>query len=415
VSFLNRPFPAPRSLRLMFATGFLPARVQRSHGSGNRPDAIDRVGGNSSRCRRNGSTFVLTAPSYGILSISLSRRRMARTAVDGSADHRGVGLATLVLLAAGAAVSCSSSISCYCVSRALDAGYEPAKTNSSEPVGRLPRRRRGLRDPLDAAVAQAAAPFSCSSASCRWAARSFAKHSIAWTPGVFARHLGYTTGNAAGMKAVFGPPSARSPRVVTGWLSDRIGVNGRCIAVCSSGQQPRRRGSWCLMSDAFRVAPVGVVASARHRHGRVLPLGTLFLPGRRFCFSISGKKQASAAASGNHRTAWAIWAPLCRSSVARGSVAFGLAKGVFVSFVRGQRLGGARGSSLYFEQTGVRGELLHEHHQRGVRIGRRRGLTIEWADGAVAIIRVWLRDLRRTATRIAAATRRHRRPSGACR
>ncbi len=47
-----------------------------------------------------------------------------------------------------------------------------------------------------------------------------------WTPVYLRDYLGYTMGNAAGMSAVFPGVGAVSV-VVTGWLRDRLGINGR--------------------------------------------------------------------------------------------------------------------------------------------------------------------------------------------
>ena len=49
-----------------------------------------------------------------------------------------------------------------------------------------------------------------------------------WTPVYLRDYLGYTVSNAAGMSAVFPAVGAVSV-VITGWLSDRLGPNGRAL------------------------------------------------------------------------------------------------------------------------------------------------------------------------------------------
>jgi len=181
---LDRPSGAT-GLYVDVCHGFLPARVH-DRMDRERLTQIDRVGG-LIKVSSNGSTFRPTAPFIGILSISYLVGDAAARQWMGLLIHRGVGWRPLFYLAAGAAVSCSSSISCYCVSRASMPAMTRRKTNPLT-CRRLRGGAGGLRDLLMPLLRSRA---FCSSASLSLGCTIIREHSIPGH-GVFARLLGAT-------------------------------------------------------------------------------------------------------------------------------------------------------------------------------------------------------------------------------
>ena len=146
-----------------------------------------------------------------------------------------------------------------------------------------------------------------------------------WTPVYLRDHLGYSMGHSAGMSAIF-PGVGAASVLLAGWLSDRLGLNGRSLLLFL-GLTGTAAALLVLMSvrsgpsGAFlAVVVIGVVAFCL--------LGPYSYLGGAFALDFGGK-QASAAASGIIDGIGYLGGVLAGDTVARLSVAFGW-EGVFV-------------------------------------------------------------------------------------
>jgi sugar phosphate permease len=147
-----------------------------------------------------------------------------------------------------------------------------------------------------------------------------------WTPVYLRDYLGYSMSNAAGMSAIFPGVGAVSV-LVTGWLSDRVGVNGRSLLLF-------------LGLFATAAALLVLMTMPSSSSGSLLPLvaigtiafcllGPYSYLGGAFALDFGGK-QAGAVSSGIIDGVGYLGAVLAGDTVARISVAFGW-KGVFVT------------------------------------------------------------------------------------
>jgi sugar phosphate permease len=163
-----------------------------------------------------------------------------------------------------------------------------------------------------------------------------------WTPVYLHDDLGYSMGNAAGMSAIFPGVGAVSV-LVTGWLSDRLGVNGRPLLMF-------------LGLGATAAALLVLVSLRSEPPGSLLPLvaigtiafcllGPCSYLGGAFALDFGGK-QASAASSGIIDGIGYLGGVLAGDSVARISVAFGW-KGVFVALAAVSALAALGAGWLY--------------------------------------------------------------------
>jgi OPA family glycerol-3-phosphate transporter-like MFS transporter len=147
-----------------------------------------------------------------------------------------------------------------------------------------------------------------------------------WTPTYLRDYLGYGMSNSAGMSAIF-PAVGAASVLVTGWLSDRLGVNGRSLLLF-------------LGLAATAVTLVALRTMHSSTSGSVLPLiaigtiafcllGPYSYLGGAFALDFGGK-QAGAVSSGIIDGVGYLGGVLAGDSVARISVAFGW-RGVFGS------------------------------------------------------------------------------------
>jgi sugar phosphate permease len=146
-----------------------------------------------------------------------------------------------------------------------------------------------------------------------------------WTPQYLHDQLGYSASHAASLSAIF-PGVGVVSVLVAGWLSDRMGLNGRSLLmfvglaataaalVVLTTVRPAATGS------AFPLLAIGVVAFCL--------LGPYSYLGGAFALDFGGK-QASAASSGIIDGIGYLGGVLAGDSVARLSVALGW-EGVFV-------------------------------------------------------------------------------------
>ncbi len=164
----------------------------------------------------------------------------------------------------------------------------------------------------------------------------------AWTPVYLHDYLGYSMSNAAGKSAIFPAVGAVSV-ILTGWLSDRIGVNGRAlillVGLCATAMALLVLMSMhsSTTSALLPLLAIGTIAFCL--------LGPYSYLGGAFALDFGGK-QASAAASGIIDGVGYLGAVVAGDSVARVSVAFGW-KGVFLSLAAVSALAAIGAGILY--------------------------------------------------------------------
>jgi OPA family glycerol-3-phosphate transporter-like MFS transporter len=164
-----------------------------------------------------------------------------------------------------------------------------------------------------------------------------------WTPVYLREYLGYSTGAAAGSSAIFPAVGAVSV-LLSGWLSDRLGANGRALILFVG---LAASAAALLALTAFRsgghhpvlaLLSIGVVAFCL--------LGPYSYLGGAFALDFGGK-QASAVTSGIIDGVGYLGAVAAGDSVARVSVKFGW-QGVFVTLAGVSVLAAVGAGRLYF-------------------------------------------------------------------
>jgi OPA family glycerol-3-phosphate transporter-like MFS transporter len=168
-----------------------------------------------------------------------------------------------------------------------------------------------------------------------------------WTPVYLRDYLGYSMSNAARMSAVF-PGVGVVSVLATGWLSDRLGVNGRSLILFTG-------------LGATAVALLVLAAMRSSHSGSLLPLlaigtiafclmGPYSYLGGAFALDFGGK-QAGAASSGIIDGVGYLGAVVAGDSIARVSVSFGW-QGAFAALALVGLLSSLAAGVLYF--LGVR-------------------------------------------------------------
>jgi sugar phosphate permease len=170
-----------------------------------------------------------------------------------------------------------------------------------------------------------------------------------WTPVYLHEHAGYSVSAAAGMSAIF-PGVGVASVLLSGWLSDRIGENGRStlmfIGFAAAGLallglthlQPSPAGS------LLAVASIGLIAFCL--------LGPYSYLGGAYALDFGGKQGASVA-SGIIDGIGYLGGVLAGDTVARIAVAFGW-KGVFMALAAVCILAAAGAGLLYVWNVNAR-------------------------------------------------------------
>jgi sugar phosphate permease len=288
----------------------------------------------------------------GILSISyLMGDAVARQAM-GLLIQRGSGWPTLFYFAAAVAgVMFLANLFLLRESRS-EAGYAEAKPNPLNLFAASESRPDSIGALLLPLLRSRAFVLVCLlSLGCTIIRETF----NLWTPEYLRAYLGYTMSNAASMSAIF-PGVGVVSVVVTGWLSDRLGVNGRALLLF-------------LGLTATTAALLVLMSMRPSTSGALLPLlaigtiafcllGPYSYLGGAFAMDFGGK-QASAASSGIIDGVGYLGAVVAGDSVARASVAFGW-EGVFIGLAAVSALAAVGGGSLYFlsARASARGEHL---------------------------------------------------------
>jgi sugar phosphate permease len=259
----------------------------------------------------------------GILSVSYLVGDAVARQFMGLMIHEGFGWRPLFYLAAGAASLMLLANLWFLRESRIDAGFAEARVNplnlfssSESPPGSY----RQLLAPL--LKSRTFLLICLLSLGCTIIRETF----NAWTPVYLHDYLGYSMSNAAGMSAVFPGVGAVSV-IVTGYLSDRIGLNGRAlillIGLCATAAAllVLMSMSSSTTSALLPLTAIGTIAFCL--------LGPYSYLGGAFALDFGGK-QASAAASGIIDGVGYLGAVVAGDSVARVSVAFGW-KGVYLS------------------------------------------------------------------------------------
>jgi OPA family glycerol-3-phosphate transporter-like MFS transporter len=259
----------------------------------------------------------------GILSISYFIGDAAARQWMGVMIARGAGWRPLFYLAASAAALMFVVNFVLLRESRLDAGYAPAKTNPQNLFAASEERPAGLRELLLPLLRSRAFVLVCLlSLGCTIIRETF----NTWTPVYLRDFLGYSNSSAAGMSAIF-PAVGVVSVLVSGWLSDRIGVHGRSLIL--------------FLGLATTAAALLALTSMHSSRSGALPplfaigtvafclLGPYSYLGGAFALDFGGK-QASAASSGIIDGVGYLGAVVAGDSVARVSVAIGW-EGVFVS------------------------------------------------------------------------------------
>lgn len=276
----------------------------------------------------------------GILSVSYLVGDAAARQWMGMLILRGVGWRPLFYLAAGVAGLMLIANWVFLRESRMEAGYREAKPNPLNLFAESETPPARLRDILLPLVRSRAFVLVCLlSLGCTIVRETF----NAWTPVYLRDYLGYSMSNAAGMSAIFPAVGAVSV-VATGWLSDRLGVNGRSLLLF-------------LGLGATAAALLVLMSMHSSSSGALLPLlaigtiafcllGPYSYLGGAFALDFGGK-QASAVSSGIIDGVGYLGAVVAGDSVARVSVAFGW-QGVFVSLSAVSALAALGAAYLYF-------------------------------------------------------------------
>jgi OPA family glycerol-3-phosphate transporter-like MFS transporter len=275
----------------------------------------------------------------GVLSISYLIGDAAARQSMGVLIQSGVGWRPLFYLAAAIAGILFAANYFFLRESRADAGFPEARANPLNLFANEATPRR-LRDFLLPLLRSRAFLLVCLlSLGCTIIRETF----NGWTPVYLHDYLGYSMSRAAGMSAVFPAVGAVSV-VATGWLSDRLGVNGRPLLLLL-GLSATAAALLVLMSMQSSVASpltpllaIGTIAFCL--------LGPYSYLGGAFALDFGGK-QASAIASGIIDGVGYLGAVVAGDSVARVSVAFGW-QGVFMSLSAVSALAAIGAGTLYY-------------------------------------------------------------------
>jgi sugar phosphate permease len=175
-----------------------------------------------------------------------------------------------------------------------------------------------------------------------------------WTPVYLRDHLGYSTSDAASLSALF-PGVGVVSVLLAGWLSDRLGLNGRSLLLFV-GLAATAAALLLLMSlhagttpSLLPLAAIGLVAFCL--------LGPYSYLGGAFALDFGGK-QASAASSGIIDGIGYLGGVLAGDGVARLAVAFGW-DGVFVTLAIVSAAAAMCAGVLYLLNTRAVTEVQH--------------------------------------------------------
>jgi OPA family glycerol-3-phosphate transporter-like MFS transporter len=287
----------------------------------------------------------------GILSVSylvgdaLARQQM------GVLIERGYGWRALFLFAGLVAAAMLLANLLWLRESRLTAGYPEATPNPLNLYAVTESRPTSLRVLLLPLLRSRAFLLVCLlSFACTIIRETF----NTWTPMYLRDHLGYSTSHAATMSALFPGVGAVSV-LLAGWLSDRLGLNGRSLLMFL-GLTATAAALLLLMSvhpgtasPLLPLVAIGLVAFCL--------LGPYSYLGGAFALDFGGK-QASATSSGIIDGIGYLGGVLAGDSVARLAVAFGW-DGVFVTLAGVSAAAALSAGALHLINTRAARQVLH--------------------------------------------------------
>ena len=275
----------------------------------------------------------------GILSVSYLVGDAVARQMMGALIHHGFGWRALFYFAAAVAAAFLVISFLFLRESRAGLGFEEARTNPLNLFAQSESRPPSVAALLRPLLLSPAFQLICLlSFGCTIVRETF----NIWTPVYLRDYLGYSAGDAAGLSAIF-PAVGVISVLIMGWLSDRLGVNGRALLMF-------------VGLTATAAALLGLMSIPSGSGGELLPLlaigaiafcllGPYSYLGGAFALDFGGK-QGSAFASGVIDGIGYLGGALAGDSVARISVAFGW-QGVFVALAAVSALAAAGAGYLY--------------------------------------------------------------------
>jgi sugar phosphate permease len=257
----------------------------------------------------------------GILSLSYLVGDAVARQLMGWLIHLEYGWRALFYFAASVAAVCLLLNALFLRESRLALGFPEARTNPMNVFGESESPPAGVWALLRPLLGSRGFQLICLlSFGCTIVRETFNY----WTPEFLRDHVGYNAGDAAGLSAIFPGVGAVSVLLI-GWLSDKLGVNGRAILMFF-GLSATAAALLALMSipagtggAMLSLLAIGLIAFCL--------LGPYSYLGGAFALDYGGK-QGSAVASGLIDGIGYIGGAFATDSVARIYVAFGW-QGVF--------------------------------------------------------------------------------------
>ena len=275
----------------------------------------------------------------GILSVSYLVGDAVARQLMGALIHQGFGWRALFYFAAAVAAALLVINFLFLRESRAGLGFEEARTNPLNVFSQSEARPASVAALLGPLFLSRGFQLICLlSFGCTIVRETF----NIWTPVYLRDYLGYNTGDAAGLSAIF-PAVGVISVLMMGWLSDRLGVNGRALLMF-------------VGLSATAAALLGLTSIPSEAGGALLPLlaigaiafcllGPYSYLGGAFALDFGGK-QGSAFASGMIDGIGYLGGALAGDSVARISVAFGW-QGVFVALAAVSALSAVAAGYLY--------------------------------------------------------------------
>jgi sugar phosphate permease len=275
----------------------------------------------------------------GILSVSYLVGDAAARQLMGMLIHHGFGWRALFYFAAGVAAACLLINFVFLRESRAGLGFEEARTNPLNLFAQSESRPASVAALLRPLFRSPAFQLVCLlSFTCTIVRETFNN----WTPEYLHAYLSYSAGDAGSMSAIFPAVGAVSV-LVTGWLSDRLGINGRALLMFV-GLSTATLALLALMSvpsgagtTLIPLLAIGAVAFCL--------LGPYSYLGGAFALDFGGK-QGSAVASGMIDGIGYLGGILAGTSVTQVSNSFGW-QGVFVALAGVTALAAIAAGFLY--------------------------------------------------------------------
>jgi OPA family glycerol-3-phosphate transporter-like MFS transporter len=275
----------------------------------------------------------------GILSVSYLVGDAVARPLMGALIHHGFGWRALFYFAAAVAAACLIISFLFLRESRVELGFEEARTNPLNLFAQSESRPSSVGALLRPLFLSRGFQLICLlSFACTIIRETF----NVWTPEYLRAYLGYSAGDAAGLSAIF-PGVGVISVLMMGWLSDRLGVNGRALLmfVGLSATVAALLGLMSIPSGAgnalLPLVAIGAIAFCL--------LGPYSYLGGAFALDFGGK-QGSAFASGMIDGIGYLGSALALRGAARISISFGW-QGVFVALAAVSALAAAGAGYLY--------------------------------------------------------------------